>query len=465
MSIERPAAYWPTQWPQVLVGKHIEVNQSKDHNAFTKIVLQGSLSTATAAAGTVAFASEGVNLVIDGASYAASFPVRGFQSLTNPTWLDSFYQTLDSRPKLSDRIERILSQALGALISLLQTSFLLVIREDWSTQLHEHLGNYNPPADQPLIKSARLKSQDQEKKEEEAAAQPPGEASAPGTAKTTPPSVPRRETPSPKEPTPAAALTSAQPTYTVPPPPSSASLKSAMSTKSTASEEGVSVHAPEGALKPAAKKKKRVIILSKPPTDASPIHEEIQGQQQADKGKLDKELAEGKDAEEASPLLQQIKAQQQRQAIKGEEIAAKVAEDQKNKAATKPVSEQEKVMMEGFAKIKARRVASVHFIGYQEPYGNLASGKMSLRVLARAFSLPFPHNFSGTLGEYILEEFEKQKLPIEIFSTCDILDEDWETGTGVRITITKLEQDPATGKNTVVEVGLSWDKGLLKQQH
>lgn len=446
MGIERSAAYWPTQWPQFLVGKQIEVNQSTDHYAFTKIVLQGSLSTATAAAGVIAFASEGVNLIIDAASYAASFPVRGFQSLGNPEWLDSFYQTLDSRPKLSDRIERILSQALGALISLLQTSFLLVIREDWSTQLHEHLGNYNPPAHQPHLKSARLKPQAQRKKEE-AAAQPPGEASMPATAKTTPPSVPRRETPPPEEPAPAGALSSAKPIPAAPSPPAPP-LEGASAGAET-------VHAET--LKPAAKKKKRVVFVSRPPTATSPLHEDMkaEGQEQADKGEVAKKHDQDKAPEETatSPLLAQIIAKKDEQAAKGE-LTKKLAADEAAKATTKKETEEEKVLKQAFAKIRARRVESVHFKGYDEKHGNLASGKTSLRPLIRTFSLPFPQDFTGTLGEYVLQEFEKQSLSIEALATCEILDEDW--GTAVRITITKLEQDPLTGKNTVVEVGLLW---------
>lgn len=426
MGIERTAAYWPTQWPQFLVGKHIEVNKSTDHYAFTKLTLQGCLSTVTAAAGVIAFASEGVNLVIDGVSYCVSFPVKYITESEAP---DSFYHTLSSRPTLSDRIERIVSQALGALVSSLQTFLLLAMREDWSTQLHQHLGNYKTPDPQPSIKSAHLKPGAQEERKEEAVASPDEQPSA-GASPPPPPPGPPSSSASSKAPT---------------APPSASSLTESAPT------------APEAAhaetAKPAAKKKKRVVIVSQAPTTVSPLQQQ---QAAADKGGLSEPLAADNASAETgnSALLVQIRAKKEEQAAKGEDVAKKLAEADARATVKKEERAEVASLKQAFAKIKARRVASVHFKGYDDKHGNLANGKLSLRALIRAFQLPFPTDFEGTLGEYVLQEFEKQSLPIEPLATCEILDQDW--GTAVRLTITKIEQDPSTGKNIVLEVGLSW---------
>ncbi|MBS0647986.1 MAG: hypothetical protein JSS10_02025 [Verrucomicrobia bacterium] len=407
MSIEQPSGYWPTQWPQVLVGKHITVNNSTYGYPGVKLFLQGSLSTATAAAGVIATASEGVNLVIDRFSYALSFPIKYVTDYKAP---DSFYQTLSSRPTLSYRVERIVSQALGAVASSLQTCFLFAMRDDWSTQLHQHLGNYKPPAQQPPLKSAALPAPEASKGAAESSSTATPSASAPAAAaKAAPPPPPL-------------------------PPSLPADSKTATLTSSALSSTGGGLSgadagpALEGAAKPPGKKKKRVVIVSRPPTNTSPLEE--------------------------------IKAQAGQKAAKGEEIAAKLAEEEAAKANAKIEREEEKHLKQAFAKIRARRVESVHFTGYDDKHGNLASGKMSLRVLIRAFSLPFPKDFIGTLGEYVLEEFEKQSLPIEPSATCEILDEDW--GTAVRLTITKMAQDPTTGKNTILEVGLLWQDVSVK---
>lgn len=143
------AACDPSQWVQSLIAINVQVNKETYRYAIIKPILQGSLSTVTAAACIPAFGGEIIKLVGDVSCKATGGAIRGFQYIGNPAWLENFYQTVSGRPSLSHRLERIIGEAFGLFISAVGTFFLLVIRNDWAIQQHQSLGNYIPPIDKP----------------------------------------------------------------------------------------------------------------------------------------------------------------------------------------------------------------------------------------------------------------------------------------------------------------------------
>jgi hypothetical protein len=158
MTTSRLAACDPSQWVQSLITINVQVNQETHRYAFTKKILQGGLSTVTAVTCITACGSEILKLIVDFSCHATGKAIGGVQYMTNPAWLDRFYQTVSSRPSLSYRVERIVGQAFGLLISTCGTFFLLFLRDDWAVQQHQSLGNYTPAIPKPAEQASAASS-------------------------------------------------------------------------------------------------------------------------------------------------------------------------------------------------------------------------------------------------------------------------------------------------------------------
>jgi hypothetical protein len=100
--------------------------------------------TIAAITGVGACASEGLTLIADLFCKGCKKTVGAAQQLTHSEHLDRLYQFLPGRPTLSYRIERIVSQGLGIIVSVLGTLCVLALRHNWVVQQHQNLGNYNP---------------------------------------------------------------------------------------------------------------------------------------------------------------------------------------------------------------------------------------------------------------------------------------------------------------------------------
>jgi hypothetical protein len=98
--------------------------------------------TAASLVGVAACASEGLHLVADIFCKTLQKAIGATQYVVDSQSLNNFYKYLE-RPTFSDRIERIVSQALGTLVSAF--GILQVIRERWVLSQHASLGNSRPP--------------------------------------------------------------------------------------------------------------------------------------------------------------------------------------------------------------------------------------------------------------------------------------------------------------------------------
>ncbi|HUD01893.1 MAG TPA: hypothetical protein VMR37_06165, partial [Rhabdochlamydiaceae bacterium] len=98
--------------------------------------------TAASLVGVAACASEGLHLVADIFCKTVQKAIGATQYVVDSQSLNNFYKYLE-RPTFSDRIERIVSQALGTLVSAF--GILQVIRERWVLSQHASLGNSRPP--------------------------------------------------------------------------------------------------------------------------------------------------------------------------------------------------------------------------------------------------------------------------------------------------------------------------------
>jgi hypothetical protein len=135
----------PTRLLQTILATEVEVYRNKDRYTVIQKGFQGGLLFSASIVGVFACASEIMSLGSDIFCKSAQKSIRGVQYIGKPAFLDRLYKNVSHRPSLAFRIERILSQAIGILVSVLGTFFMLVIRNEWVTSQHQSLGNL-PPA-------------------------------------------------------------------------------------------------------------------------------------------------------------------------------------------------------------------------------------------------------------------------------------------------------------------------------
>jgi hypothetical protein len=157
------SAVEPTRLLQTILETEIKVRQSKERYVVVQRCYEGGLLTAATITGVGACASETLTLIPDIICKAARGSIRVTQYVINPAFLDKLYPMVPERESFSFRIERILAQALGVIVSALGTLFVLVLHDGWAVQLHRSLGNYKRPlpvvpsmnprkeADQPVV--------------------------------------------------------------------------------------------------------------------------------------------------------------------------------------------------------------------------------------------------------------------------------------------------------------------------
>ena len=138
------SAVEPTQLLQTVLSTYVQITTPNRGVPYCQTILQGGLLTAASITGVGACASEGLTLVADLCGKGCKKTVGAVQYLTGSEYVDRYYQSFPDKPPLSYRIERIVSQGLGIVVSVLGTLFLLAIKVDWAIRQHQSLGNYLP---------------------------------------------------------------------------------------------------------------------------------------------------------------------------------------------------------------------------------------------------------------------------------------------------------------------------------
>jgi len=415
MSITR---FEPTRLVQSLVATNIEVNQATDRYTITKRLFQGSLSVATALAGVAACGSESLGLVVDMTCWPIGKALGVIKKdVTSPPWFGSFYQTVSGRPSLSDRIERIVSQALGVLVSCIQACLLLVLRDDWAVQLHQNLGNYT------------------------------------SSSKASPSEIPE---------SPLAPVTMTEALKPAPPPPplaKSTPLRSILKPPPKLEEETPSFTANEDILQPAP--------LAPPEAEgeasSSPLSTDAGAQPPADpkpatgKKKKGGVRINSKAEVAGASTNEEILTRAKEKAEKGQETAAQLEKDEAAKKAIKKTTDEERLLQENFTRKKIQRYRSQFIADFKKNVGNIVKGGIILRDLANDLkTLPFPTDdkiLSGTFGEYVLMKFEESKTPLKVNATCKVIDTEWDKE--FTITILEIGKDQETGKDIVLQAALA----------